>query len=210
MNDSDVILDSTVTTARPALIQQDCLEVNPQAREHITAGVPCSCTPMLLELLKAHIRDSRKGSILCVVIMLVFAGVMLMCFFSECASLVLAQSFRLDGEGLYVRCTSQPRLITQPALAVGLIVLSILLIRRRNHFLRVVEEAEHGNILCFRYVVRDILRYEYRGTDGDPVYEYYADLGEFAVQISQKKKFSRTATGVLAQAGGKEYFFLVM
>ncbi|MGN1340663.1 MAG: hypothetical protein ACI4WS_10255 [Oscillospiraceae bacterium] len=210
MNRSDVILDCTVITSRPALIQQDCLDVNPQAREYITAGVPCNCTPMLLELLKAHIRDSRKGSMLCIVIMLVFAGVMLMCFFSECAAMILEHSFRVDGEGVSISWAIQPGLLTMPAMAVGLIVLSILLIRRRDHFLRVIEEAERGNILCFRYAVRDILRYEYRDTDGDPVYEYYADLGGFAVKLSQKKKYSRTATGVLAQAGGKEYFFFVM
>ena len=73
-----------------------------------------------------------------------------------------------------------------------------------------IEEAERGNVLCFRYDVRNILRYEYKDTDNDTVYEYYADLGDFAVQLSQKPQYSRTAAGVIAQAGGKEYFFLLM
>ena len=208
MKKTDGILDCTVITSRPPLIQQDCLEINPAARAYITAGAPCECSPMFLEELKAHIRDSRKGSMICVVIMLIFAGVMLLCLLSEGSAMILARAFRVDSEGVSMHWTIQPGLFTLPLLAAGLIALSVLLLRRRNHFLRVIEEAERGNILCFRHDVRDILRYEYKDTDGDSVYEYYADLGGFAVQLTQKTQYSRTAVGVIAQAGVKEYFFL--
>lgn len=210
MKITDGALDCTVITERPKIIQQDCLEVAPQARSFITAGTPCKCTPMLLEQLKTHIQSGRKGSLICIVIMLVVAGIMLLCFLSEYAAAAAAQIFRLDSEGLYIHLSGQAVSTVLPVLAVGLVLLSILLLRRRRAFLRVIEEAERGNVLWFRYDVRDILRYEYRDTDNDTVYEYYADLGGFAVKLTQKTMYSPTAVGVLAEVGGKEYFFLLI
>lgn len=208
MNKTDGILDCTRITSRPVVIQQDCFEVDKRAEQYIFAGEPCRCTPSVVEELRKRVMQGRSSALVCAVIMLVFAGVMLMCFLSECA--IVGIQGLISGEGFSCVWTGQLLSLSMPVIAVGMVILSVMLLRRRDTFRHAVEEAERGNVLCYCYRVRDILRYEYKDADNDTVYEYYADLGGFAVKLSQKTQYSPVATGVVAQVGGKRWFFLLM
>lgn len=208
MKKTDGILDCTRITSRPAVIQQDCFEADKRAEPYISAGEPCRCTPSVVEELKKRVAKSRSSTLVCAVILLVFAGVLLMCFLSKCV--IVGVQGLISGEGFSCVWTGHFLSLTMPGLAVGLVLLSVILLRRRNMFLHAVEEAERGNVLCYSYRVRDILRYEYKDSDSDTVYEYYADLGGFAVKLAQKTQYSPVATGVVAQVGGKRWFFLLM
>ncbi len=68
--------------------------------------------------------------------------------------------------------------------------------------------ADRGEARCFKYKLCRRLRYELDSDENE--YFYYADLGNFCVNISKNANLDSTVTGIVVNIKGTEHFYLLV
>lgn len=93
---------------------------------------------------------------------------------------------------------------------VGFLAVAYFIKHLSVKYKKALEAAENGLIRCYKYHFYYKLRY--KDTSGDGVsYEYYADLGDFAVLLEnslKKIEKSKYIFGAVVNIDGKDLFFL--
>lgn len=187
--------DFVSISERPKIIQPDGQPILPETAEYIYNGESCAFDGEQYNALKKHIRRGQ------------FVYAVIMVFVAACGAAFAAGAF----------CGGVPRSLKDMRdsvfiLAVGivLIALAVLMGRFYNKDTTALKSAENGHIRCFRYKYHNKLRYEYKDFDKDTRYDYYADLGDFAVDIPQAAAYAPYAVGAVISVDDNDCFYLLV
>lgn len=157
--------DFVSISERPKIIQP----VSPETAGYIYNGEPCAFDSEQYAALKKHIRRGQ------------FVFAVIMVFVAVCGAAFAAGAF----------CGGVPRSLKEIrdsvfilAVGIALIAFAVFMGRLYNKDTTALQEAERGNIRCFQYKYHNKLRYEYKDAEKNTRYDYYADLGDFAVKFT--------------------------
>ncbi|MGN0586623.1 MAG: hypothetical protein ACI4JF_04990 [Oscillospiraceae bacterium] len=187
--------DFVSISERPQIIQSDGQPVLPEAAEYIYNGEPCDFDGEIHTALKKHIHRGR------------FVSVVMMVFVAVCGAAFAASSFRSGAPRTFQDETDSAFFLV---LGIMLMALALLMWWLYNRKTAALKAAKSGNIRCFRYKYYQKLRYEYKDIDRDTLYDYYADLGGFCVDIPKKAAYVPYAVGAVISVGGKDCFYLLV
>ncbi len=174
----------------PSNIQCNGKEINPRLRQFILAGKPCEYDENIRQALKKFTEGNRiKYTVFTIEAILIFLGV-LSGFIQKSAGTVTVS---------YI--------LSAVFLAVILIVIIVFILELYFGSIA-LRYADAGKVKCFEYDLYGRIRYELDHYEKD--YIYYANLGDFCVEISQNADLAVTVTGVVVEMKETEYFYLLV
>lgn len=170
----------------PAFRQSNGFKVEPRLRKYIMNGEPCEFDAVLKDSLESHMNG---GLVKLIFLILGFiAAVIYVC------GTILENGIKYP-IWLYL-------------IGFVLPLLLIIYFANRNKVNRLaLKAAKNGDIQCFRYKLFRILQCH---TDCNTEDSYYADLGDFCVNVSSAYPKSAYICGAVITIDGEEYFYLLM
>lgn len=191
MNDYNLFFLQTVDVPKiPNNVQGNGVQINPRFRQCILNGEPCKYNEDVRNALKKFTGNERvKYTILTIVTVFMFF-VFLMNFMKE------------NKQGI-----SQISILLFIYFAVIIVIITVS-IQKMYFGSNALYLADKGEAKCFQYKLHRRLRYAVDPCDG--TYYYYADFGDFCVQIPKSANLNYTIIGVVVNIKGREHFYLLV
>lgn len=177
---------------RPKIVQPDGQPVSAETAEYIYKGELCAFDGEQYAALKKHIRRRR------------FVYIVITVFIAACGAAFAAGAF-LGGAPRSFK--EMRNFVFILAVGIAFIAVAVLVGRLYNKDTTALKAAERGNI---RYKYHNKLRYEYKDAEKDTRYDYYADLGDFAVNIPQAAAYAPYAVGAVISVDDNDCFYLIV
>ncbi|MGN0639168.1 MAG: hypothetical protein ACI4J0_12425 [Huintestinicola sp.] len=169
----------------PAFRQSNGFKIEPRLRKYIMNGEPCEFDAVLKDALESH---TNEGLVKVIFMILGYIA----------AVIYVCNTIMEKG----LRCPIWLYLI-----GFALPLLLIISFENRNKVNRLaLKAAKNGDIQCFRYKLCRILQCHTDCTEDD----YYADLGDFCVNVSSAYPMSAYICGAVITIDGEEYFYLLV
>lgn len=191
MNDYGLFFLQTVDVPKiPNNVQGNSERINPRFRQCILNGEPCKYNEDVRKALKKFTGNERtKYTVLTIVALFMFF-VFFMNFMKES---------KQDIPGIFICLFIYSAVI---------IVIITVYIQKMYFGSNALQLADKGEVKCFQYKLHRRLRYAVDPCDG--TYYYYADLGDFCVQIPKSANLNYTVTGIVVNIKGTEHFYLLV
>ncbi|MGN0586624.1 MAG: hypothetical protein ACI4JF_04995 [Oscillospiraceae bacterium] len=170
----------------PDIVQQDGGAVNERAAPFIYGGVPVEANDFLYLTLQSRVKnrsDQKVLNAILIVAVVLMTGIL---------------NIFADGE--------RNKMYLGGAILV--IAAAVLYYYGRAFSKRVSRAVEDRQVRFYSYTFYDKVYYKYDSDDYKPT--CYADLGGFAVKISDETRYSQNVTGAVVTVDDKDYFYLLL
>ncbi len=174
----------------PDNIQDNGEQIKPRLRQYILSGEPCEYSKSVRQAFKKLTGgECLKYTSFTILVMFFFVYFLKRLADGKSKNVIEIVSFS----------------IIPLAVVTVIITIFILKIYFGSIALRL---ADRGEAKCFKYKLYRRLRYELDPDENE--YLYYADLGDFCVNISKNADLDCTVTGIVVSIKGTEHFYLLV
>ncbi|MGN0586982.1 MAG: hypothetical protein ACI4JF_06825 [Oscillospiraceae bacterium] len=208
-----VIGNSRAITEKPELVQHNFAAVNESLDRYIRSGEPCRVNDRLFNAFCEMLDKKRRLIDTISVIVTVFGILMLTSLIIPIVGAVITVIQTAAAPEKFSPLTFIPFIIVSAGISgmgVLLLVLSSMIKKQCESYVRAIETVRLGQAECYRYKCRQILRYSYY--DGETTnYRYYADLKNFTVELidtSEKWGQAEYAYAVIVNVNNKDVFYM--
>lgn len=194
---------------KPKILQCNGAVIAPEMEKFVYGGEAVDFDAFMYEYFEQYIKDECKKMKFWAGVMTVIGIVsLLMGAASSVQSIIAAVALFKETEALSLVLPFESIGAT---LLFAVVFFAVAYFFKRNYdkYKQVLETANNGLVRCYKY--RFYYKLRYKDTSGDSVsYEYYADLGDFAVPLEnslRKTEKSRYLLGAVINIDGKDKFF---